>query len=139
MFPANIRVAPNSPIALAQVIIVPEIIALIDRGKVMVKNTLRREPDNILALLITSLSMFSNPTLADLKRNGDATKVSAITTAMVLPGMMNPGLLNRGPSSPFGAKVYSNATPATAGGNTMGKSIIVSRIVFPGKLLVTMK
>jgi hypothetical protein len=118
---------------------VPEIMARIDKGNVMVKNTLRREPDSIFALLMISLSMFSNPSLADLKRNGDATKVSAITTAKVLPGMMNPGLLNKGPSSPFGAKVYSNATPATAGGNTMGKSIIVSRIVFPGKLLVTMK
>ena len=104
MFPANIRVAPNSPIALAQVIMVPEIMARIDRGKVTVKNTLRREPVNILALLITSLSMFSNPTLADLKRNGDATKVSAIITAIVLPGIMNPGLLNMGPKSPLARK-----------------------------------
>ncbi len=88
MFPANIRVAPNSPMALAQVIMVPEIIARIDKGKVTVKNTLRREPVNIFALLMMSLSMFSNPTLADLKRNGDATKVSAIITAIVLPGIM---------------------------------------------------
>ena len=77
--------------------------------------------------------------MADLKRNGDATKVSAIITAIVLPGIINPNLLNMGPNSPFGAKAYSSATPATAGGNTIGKSIRVSKIVFPGKFLVAMK
>ena len=82
--------------ALAQVIMVPEIIARIDKGKVTVKNTLRREPVNILALLITSLSMFSNPVLADLKRKGDATKVSAMITAIVLPAIMYPKLIEYG-------------------------------------------
>ncbi len=54
-FPANISVAPNSPIALAQVIIVPEVIARIARGNETVKKTLRRESDNIFALLTISL------------------------------------------------------------------------------------
>jgi hypothetical protein len=83
--------------------------------------------------------MFSNPVFADRKRNGDATKVSAIMTAIVLPGIMNPKRLNMGPKSPFGAKAYSNTTPATAGGNTIGKSIKVSTITFPGKFLVAIK
>ena len=66
-------------------------------------------------------------------------KLSAIITAIVLPGIINPNLLNMGPNSPFGAKAYSSTIPATAGGNTIGKSIRVSKIDFPGKFLVVIK
>jgi hypothetical protein len=59
-------------------------------------------------------------------------------TATVLPGKMYPKCLNIGPKRPFGAKAYNNATPATAGGKTIGKSIRVSMTVFPGKFLVAM-
>jgi hypothetical protein len=90
--------------ALAQVIMVPEIIARIDKGRAIVKNILRRESLSILALLMMSLSMFSNPVLADLNRKGDATKHSAMITAIVLPGMINPNLLKMGPNMPLGAK-----------------------------------
>jgi hypothetical protein len=83
--------------------------------------------------------MFSNPVFADFKRNGDATKIWASTTAIVPPGTVNPKPFNMGPNSPLGAKAKSKATPATAGGSTMGKSIRVSRIVFPGNFLVTIK
>jgi hypothetical protein len=34
--------------------------------------------------------MLSNPVFAERKRNGEATKVSAIITAIVLPGKMYP-------------------------------------------------
>jgi len=118
---------------------IPEMIILIDKGKMIVKKTRKREPVKILALLITSGFRFSKPDFADLKMNGDATKIWASTTAIILPGMVMPKTVNIGPSSPFGAKAKSNATPATAGGNTMGKSISVSMIDFPGNFLVTKK
>ena len=139
MFPANMSVAPNSPIARAQVIIVPVMIARIVSGKETVKKTLKRESDKIFALLTTSRSMFSNPVFADLKRNGDATKTSAIITAIVYPGITNPNIFSKGPNSPFGAKAKSRATPATAGGRTNGKSITVSITALPGNFLVAIK
>ena len=81
--PANINVAPNSPIARAHVITVPEMIARVARGKDIVKKTLKRESVKILALLYMSMFCCSKPIFTALVRKGEATKISAIITAIV--------------------------------------------------------
>ena len=73
-FPANINVAPNSPIALAHVITSPARTPFAARGKVTVKKTLNFEGFSNLALSMSFLSTFSNAALDDLKINSDATK-----------------------------------------------------------------
>ena len=73
-FPANINVAPNSPIALAHVITTPANTPFAARGKVTVKKTLNFEGFSNLALSINFLSTFSNAAFDDLNTNGDATK-----------------------------------------------------------------
>jgi hypothetical protein len=83
-------VAPNSPIALVHVIIIPEITARPAIGSVTVKNTRSREPDKIFALLTTFWSTFSTPALAEVKMNGDATNICANMTANTLPGKIIP-------------------------------------------------
>lgn len=134
--PANINVAPNSPMERAQVIITPESIWRLESGNVTVKKTHRLELDSIFALLIKSRSMFSNALLADRSISGEATNTCARITANVLPGRVMPTAVNMGPKSPFGAKANSKATPATAGGKTTGISIRVSRMVLLRKLRV---
>ncbi len=80
--------------------------------------------------------MFSKAVLADRKTKGDATNICANITAKVLPGKVKPRPLSTGPKRPMGAKTKSRATPATAGGRTIGIFINVSIIAFPGKFLV---
>jgi hypothetical protein len=137
--PANIKVAPNSPIERAQVIIMPDIIWRIVRGRIIVKKSLRFDPVRILALFIRSGLMFSNAIFADLSINGEATNICANTTAIILPGKVRPKLLSKGPKRPLGAKAKSRATPATAGGKTIGISNIVSIIERPENLRVASK
>jgi hypothetical protein len=72
--PANIKVAPNSPIARAHVITAPARIPFAARGNVTVMKTLSLEGFNNLALSINLLSTVWNALLADRTTNGDATK-----------------------------------------------------------------
>src|SRR5437879_5711462 len=58
-----------------------------------------------------------------------------MTTATMLPGKISPYWSKKAPIKEWGAKAKRSASPATAGGITMGKSIIVSIIFFPRTLL----
>ncbi len=79
-------VAPNSPMALAQVIARPDKIGRFDRGNVIVKKILSFDGVRILALLVMSASMFWKAFFADRRRKGEATKTCAMITANVVPG-----------------------------------------------------
>ena len=53
-------------------------------------------------------------------RNGSATNVCAITTAMVEKAIWTPSASSDSPSSPRRPNVYSRASPPTTGGSTSG-------------------
>jgi len=59
---------------------------------------------------------------ADLTYNGAATKVCARTTAVVVKGRLIPKRLNVEPNNPLRPNAINNASPATEGGNMIGRS-----------------
>src|SRR6202035_4403534 len=69
--------------------------------------------------------------LAARMKNGKATKVCAITTAVAVKVTAIPFVDNHSPSGPLRPKSMSNAKPVTIGGSTIGKSTRVSTIIFP--------
>ena len=65
-----------------------------------------------------------------------ATKVSAITTAMGVNGIVSPNQESRyRPRNPVRPNASSSATPPTTGGSTSGRVTSARRSRCPGKLL----
>ena len=74
MLPANMSVAPNSPMALAHDIANPDMIWCFDIGNVILKKILSFEAVKILALLMISGSMAWKAFFADRSTKGEDTK-----------------------------------------------------------------
>ena len=127
IFPASIRVAPNSPRALAKASTVPDAIPGKASGKATVQNIRHSETPKVLAAFKIFSSICSKAPAVVLYIRGKATTVAAITVA----GQENISLIPKEnkifPIGPFLPKVTNKKKPSTVGGKTIGKVKMASK------------
>lgn len=134
IFPANMRVAPNSPSARANAKIDPVISACFASGIVMCVNILNLDTPSTSATVSMFLSTDKNPVFADWYIKGIATTVLAITAAYhVKSSDWSKSISINCPTKPCLPKIIIKINPTTVGGNTSGSMMSVSTITFPGK------
>src|ERR1700678_3881719 len=120
MFPAIIRVAPNSPSARAKERIVPARIPGQARGSGISRNTRHSDAPSVRAACVKFGSTCSSAARAVRYISGNATTAAASTVAgqekTIVPPKANRSL----PSGPLRPKSRSRKKPTTVGGNIRG-------------------
>ncbi len=124
-------VKPYGQARAPKVITRPPKSALIERGTVILRKALSGEAPSTAAARSNSRSTAANALIADLTKKGEATKISAMMTAICVKGISIPASVKYGPNRPRRPNVTKRATPATAGGSSMGKSTRVSTTGYP--------
>src|ERR1700723_1700813 len=110
--PAKVMVAPNSPSARAQHSTAPAPSDGATSGTVTRRNTVIRRAPRVAAASSKPWSEERSAPSTVMIRNGMATKVSAITTAADVNGIVSPNQeLRYRPRNPVGPKASSRATP----------------------------
>jgi hypothetical protein len=119
-------VAPNSPNALAQVITLPLKIEVQDKGNVIYLKVCQRVAPSRADACFSSVSTEEKPIVAALIYRGEATNVCAIITAITVKGIVISMEDKKAPNNPLRPNAISRAMPATEGGKTVGRSMMVS-------------
>ena len=120
--PAKVIVAPNSPSARAQARTAPAAIPGATIGRVTRRNAVRREAPRVAAASSYRGSAARSAPSTLITRKGIATKVSAITTPVVVKGRVMPKAeSSQEPTIPRRPSTSSSATPPTTGGSTSGR------------------
>src|ERR1700729_4081818 len=132
--PAKVIVAPNSPSARAQHRTAPAPSDGAIIGTVTRRNTVIRRAPRVAAASSNPWSAERSAPSTVMIRNGMATKVSAITTAAGVNGMVSPNQVSSElPMKPVRPKASSSATPPTTGGSTSGRVTSARSSRWPGK------
>lgn len=135
MFPATIRVAPNSPKALAKARTVPLSIPGRARGILTFQNTFLLLAPNEQATSSKLGSTFKKALLQLWYIKGSETMVAAIQAAIQVKISLTPKMsYNNFPIIPLFPINISSPYPTTVGGNTIGNRRTTSKISFPLKL-----
>lgn len=121
MQPANIKVAPNSPRALAKARIVPAAMPGKAKGTVIVQNILNSLTPKVLAAFKIFLSICSKAPLVVLYIKGKATTVAVITVADQEKINLTPKEDKNLPIGLFIPKINRRKKPKTVGGNIIGR------------------
>ena len=95
-------------------------------GTVIERNSCRSDAPSTRAASSMSRSTPAIPVRADRMKNGADTNVWARITATVVNGTENPSSSNGAASNPRRPNTSSRASPATDGGNTIGRSTTAS-------------
>ena len=130
IFPAIIRVAPNSPRALAPESTVPATILGQDKGRTIVKKILSSETPRVRATSKSVLSICWNAARVVLYINGNDTTMAAITVANQENIIFIPIEYRKFPKGLFFPKNNSKKNPTTVGGRIIGSVIKESNIIF---------
>ncbi len=133
--PAKMMVAPNSPSALAQVITLPLKIEDHEIGRVIKRKVSQRLAPSRAEACFNSESTVEKPIVAAFIYKEEATKVCAIITAIIVKGMEISNEEKKSPNNPLRPKAIKSAIPATEGGKTVGRSMMVSIMRCHRKLL----
>src|SRR3954466_9004004 len=119
--PAKVIVAPNSPSARAQHSTAPAATPGATIGSVTGRKGVHRSARRGGGASSNRASTARNAPSTLMTRNGMATKVSAITTARVVNGMVKPvDSYSQRPTIPCRPSTRNSATPPTTGGRTRG-------------------
>src|SRR5688500_9070157 len=119
--PAKVMVAPNSPSARAQQSTAPAAIPGATSGRVTRRNVVHWSAPRVAAASSKRASAARSAPSTLMTRNGIATKVSAITTAVVVNGMVTSRVWSsQRPTIPWRPRTRNSATPPTTGGSTSG-------------------
>src|SRR5919202_3308892 len=133
MLPAIIKVAPNSPKALAKARVVPARIPGKARGIVIRQKIVHSEAPRVLATRIRLTSICSKAPSAVLYIKGKATTVAAITAPYQENTRLEFREDNSRPINPFLPNSSSNKKLTTVGGKIRGQTKIpsISDVHFP--------
>src|SRR3954454_18379554 len=119
--PAKVIVAPNSPSARAQHRTAPAATPGATSGRVTRRNVVQRSAPRVAAASSKRASAARSAPSTLMTRNGIATNVSAITTAVVVNGIVTPkAWSSQRPTIPCLPSTRNSATPPTTGGSTSG-------------------
>src|SRR3712207_4350347 len=114
-------VAPNSPSARAQHSTAPAAMPGATSGRVTRRNVVHRSAPRVAAASSKRASAARSAPSTLMTRNGIATKVSAMTTAVVVNGTVTPrAWSSQRPTMPCRPSTRKSATPPTTGGSTSG-------------------
>src|SRR5690606_11434041 len=97
-----------------------------DIGKTTRKKVAAGDAPKVRATMSVSTSSFRNAFEAACTKKGADTTTCESTTASGVNGTAIPTVSSVGPINPWRPKVCKSATPNTAGGNTMGRSMITA-------------
>src|SRR5919205_277098 len=119
--PAKVIVAPNSPSARAQQSTAHAATPGATSGSVTRRKVVHRSAPRVAAASSKRASAARSAPSTLMTRNGIATKVSAMTTAVVVNGMVTSrAWSSQRPTMPCRPSTRNSATPPTTGGSTSG-------------------
>ena len=136
IFPATMRVAPNSPTALAKLRTQPAIMPFFARGRVMKSAVSNSFLPRIRDASSTFLSTAPMAAVVVFTIRGKETTKAAMAAACQVKRIPLPvSLVKILPITPFFPSRITRMYPVTVGGRTMGMVTITSASPFPGNSL----